>query len=543
VSYQEIVLKRDGYRCRQCGVVCRRGEADVHHLIPRSAGGSDDPSNLVTLCDGCHAAFHPNLQVKLSRRFIEKWALRLARWLDREGELSEAAGNLTPALRLFGLERFRDGQLPVVLAALAGRSVLLVSPTGSGKSLCFQLPTILRPGTAYVVSPLKALMNDQVSELQRKKLPGTFINGDLDKSEKAARYDLLERNAFKFLYCAPERFSVRDQKEVARLKGMRPNFLVVDEAHCIDRWGDDFRPDYGRLAEVREALGSPPVLAFTATAGVEAQQRIINSLGIPDAEVIVQGVDRPNIGLMRLPVNEQERAFVVSELLDLKLPGKTMIFVPSIRQGEELRVKLKELGHELPFYHGQIQPPYKREGLLKQFTGEQQPEVLQIICTNAFGMGLDVPNVRLVVHYQQPASVEDYLQEFGRAGRDGQASLAVLLVGNEDAGLPKYMARKTIESAKLASEDAARRLAAKFASIDTMQAMARERGRCFRKALLGYFEGGKAKARSSLVMRIVAWLFSSQTKVKRIPYCCDYCNNVTLANFETKALEVLRTVP
>lgn len=135
MSYRDVVLSRDGYQCRECGVLCWREDADVHHLIPRSLGGSDDPSNLVTLCDGCHAAFHPNLQAKLSRRFIERWALRLVRWLDETGRVAEAAGNLGPALRLFGLERFRDGQLAVVMAALAGRSVLMISPTGSGKSL------------------------------------------------------------------------------------------------------------------------------------------------------------------------------------------------------------------------------------------------------------------------------------------------------------------------------------------------------------------------------------------------------------------------
>jgi ATP-dependent DNA helicase RecQ len=461
-AYRELVLRRDGFRCRQCGELCHRQDADVHHLIPRSMGGSDDPANLITLCDGCHATHHPNLQIKLSRRLIERWSLRLVRWLDRNGEIAKAATNLSPALRLFGLERFREGQLPVVLAALAGRSVLLVSPTGSGKSLCFQLPSVLRPGTAIVISPLKALMSDQISELQRKKLPGTFINSDIDQEEKSARYELLANGAFKFLYVAPERFAVRDKSEVERLKSMRPNFLVVDEAHCIDRWGDDFRPDYSRLGEVRSALGRPPVLAFTATAGVDAQQRIIKSLDIPDAQVIVHGVDRPNIGFMRLQVPEAHRARVISDLLAPLVAGKVMIFVPSIRKGDELQAKLKSLGHDLPFYHGQIQPPHKRETLQKRFTGELKPEVSQIICTNAFGMGLDVPNVRMVIHYQQPASAEDYLQEFGRAGRDGKPSLAVLLAGDDDTGLLKFMARKTVEAAKLTPEDASKRLKSKI---------------------------------------------------------------------------------
>lgn len=538
-AYRELVLRRDGFRCRQCGVRCHRHDADVHHLIPRSMGGSDDPSNLITLCDGCHAAHHPNLQVKLSRRLIERWSLSLVRWFDRNGDIAKATANLTPALRLFGLERFREEQLPVVLAALAGRSVLLVSPTGSGKSLCFQLPSLLRPGTACVISPLKTLMSDQISALQRKKLPGTFINGDLDREEKSARYELLANGVFKFLYVAPERFAVRDKSEVRRLENMRPNFLVVDEAHCIDRWGDDFRPEYGRLGEVRAALGRPPVLAFTATAGVESQQRIIQSLDVPDAQVFVHGVDRPNIGFMRLHVPEPDRARVISDLLP-GIPGRAMIFVPSIRKGNELQAKLKSLGHDLPFYHGQIQPPHQRETLQKRFTGELKPSVSQIICTNAFGMGLDVPNVRVVIHYQQPASAEDYLQEYGRAGRDGKPSLAVLLTSNDDTGLLKFMARKTVEGAKLAPENSINRLNAKIRGIETMQAMALAKGACMRRLLLKYFGGGSVKKRSSLALRLVAWLYASRTKIERIGYCCDHCNKVSATNFRAIAVTVLK---
>jgi ATP-dependent DNA helicase RecQ len=139
---RESVLHRDSYRCVECGTPCSATEADVHHLLPRSAGGTDEPSNLVTLCDGCHAAHHPKLAGRLARRVMEKWAVKLALWLDRHGTISEASRNFGAALRLFGLERFRDGQLPVVEAALRGNSVLVVSPTGFGKTLCFQLPTV-----------------------------------------------------------------------------------------------------------------------------------------------------------------------------------------------------------------------------------------------------------------------------------------------------------------------------------------------------------------------------------------------------------------
>lgn len=467
--------------------------------------------------------------------------MRLARWLDRTGNVAEAAGNLGPALRLFGLEKFRDGQLPVVLAALAGRSVLMISPTGSGKSICFQVPTVLRSGVAYVISPLRALMSDQVSDLQRKKIPSTFVNSDLDREEKALRYQLLQMNAFKFLYLAPERFSVRDQSELQFLKSMRPSFLVVDEAHCIDRWGDDFRPDYGRLAEIREALGRPPVLAFTASAGAEAQKRILASLGIPEAEVVVRGVDRPNIALMRLPAERHARPAIISTLLRMHTGGKAMVFVPSKRIGEELQFALRALGHDLPFYHGKLEPPHRRESLLKQFTGEQRPEVNQIICTNAFGMGLDVPNVRLVVHYQHPASVEEYLQEFGRAGRDGKPSLAVLLVGNNDRGLLDFMANKTVEQAKRPAEEAARLIQAKSSSIGQMSTMARPRSKCLRQSLESYFEGSKAKARPSLALRIVAWLFSTRSKSTRLHYCCDACASTSLENFQIAAGKILKS--
>src|SRR3974390_1793350 len=163
---RENILRRDKFTCVECGKPCDRDEADIHHLLPRSADGGDEPSNLITLCDGCHAAHHPKLAAGLARRAIERWAVRLALWLDREGTVPEQSQHFGPALRLFGLDRFRDGQLPIVQAALTGRSLLVVSPTGFGKTLCFQLPAVLRRGASVVVSPLKALMAELVIEAQ-----------------------------------------------------------------------------------------------------------------------------------------------------------------------------------------------------------------------------------------------------------------------------------------------------------------------------------------------------------------------------------------
>lgn len=185
---RRLVLERDGYRCVSCSMSLRSRDADVHHLLPRSMGGSDELSNLVTLCDGCHAAHHPNLAGGLARRVIERWAMRLARWLDNEARALRVDQNFGPVLRLFGTSHFRGGQLPIVLAALSGKSILVVSPTGSGKSLCFQLPALLRERITIIVSPLKTLMSDQVSGLLRKKIPATFINSSLSSEEKEIRF-------------------------------------------------------------------------------------------------------------------------------------------------------------------------------------------------------------------------------------------------------------------------------------------------------------------------------------------------------------------
>ena len=233
------VLARDGNRCTSCGITVASADADIYHLVPRAAGGLDDPANLITLCDGCHAARHPNLQASLARRVIERWSLRLAHWLDRRGDIKSLDESLGAALRLLKVERFRSPQLEVVLAALRGESVLLVSATGSGKSLCFQIPILLSRGTGFVISPLKALMSQQVEGLQSRQIPGTFINGDLGPQEKALRYKLLRAGVFKFLFCTPERFdpTMVRPAEVEEISRTRPSFLVVDEAHCIDRWG------------------------------------------------------------------------------------------------------------------------------------------------------------------------------------------------------------------------------------------------------------------------------------------------------------------
>jgi ATP-dependent DNA helicase RecQ len=424
-----------------------------------------------------------------------------------------------------GKDRFREGQLEAVLAALRGESLLVVRPTGSGKSLCFQAPAVLRPGTTYVLSPLKALMADQVAELQRLKTPGTFINSDLAPFEKAARYDVLEHGALKFLYLTPERLdpsAVRDHGEIERLAAIKPTFLVVDEAHCVDRWGDDFRPSYGRLAAARKVLGNPPVLAFTATAGVTAQQRIIAGLGVPDATVLVSGVDRSNIALVRhTPTNDAQRVQIARHII-ATARGKVMLFVPTRKVGDEVRHGLSAAGLDVPFYHGQL-PQIEREFLLGQFAGRIHPEVNAIVCTNAFGMGLDIPNVRAVIHWSQPESVEDYLQEFGRAGRDGLPALAVIFKSPGDTGLRRFMAEKSAEQAAARGQDGEAALARKLEAIGTLDRLLRDRRRCLRRDIVRYFQGDAGR-RTPLSVRVLDWLLGRRVRSSKAAFCCDGCD-------------------
>jgi ATP-dependent DNA helicase RecQ len=529
-AVRQIVLRRDEWRCVDCRQRPPRNELDVHHLIPRAAGGQDVPWNCVTLCDGCHAGRHPNLQVSLARRTIERWALRLARWLDVRKELPAETQALDAGLQLFGVDRFREGQMDAVLGALRGESMLVVRPTGSGKSLCFQLPAVLKGQPAsYVLTPTKALMVDQTVGLHRRRLPATFVNSDIGRSEKTDRYELLDAGAWSMIYFAPERFGEKvNVEELGRLLDYRPSFLVIDEAHCVDSWGQDFRPDYGRLGELRELLGNPPVLALTATAGLETQQRILESLGIPKARILLTDVDRPNISLVRvLERSTARRVEIIARLLD-RLEGRALIFVATKRIGYEVQAAIAAVGFDLPFFHGQLSKR-ERDSLQGRFSGQLDPPLQVLVTTNAFGMGVDVPDVRLVVHWQHPHTIEDYLQEFGRAGRDGKPALALLFsAGPSETGLLAAMARFTTDRAKrertLTELEAAHALGRRAARIEQTQALVAQRQRCFRAGLNEVLQGKPKRRWHSPARWVLGLVFSRRRKITPAGVCCDHCN-------------------
>ena len=524
---RKVVLKRDGYKCVIPDNTCEGG-LDVHHVIPRAQGGPDHPSNLITLCDKHHAARHPTLQVSLARRAIERMGLRLAKLLSRPGELPDDLTRLSAALRALGRDRFREGQLEVILAVLKGKSVLVVWPTGAGKSICFQVPALLASGTSFVVVPMKALMVDQVAHLQDSSIvPATFINSDLSKAEKTLRYQTLESGLWKLLYVSPERFDqsrVRDPLEVERLMRVRPSYLVIDEAHHLPDWGESFRPSYRKLGQVRHGLGDPPVLCFTATAGPQTQSELLRLLEVPDADIFYRDVDRPNIALLRAFIPSAERRHKTMARLIRQCSGKTLVFVPTRTIGKEVQKGLAAFGLDVPFFHGALDN-LKRSSIQSRFCGQLAPDLNTVICTKAFGEGIDVPNIRLVIHEGQPDSPEEYWQEVGRAGRDREAATAVLFKRDDDVGIQRFMVeRKPVQGNLFPEDEDSTGRERRLKAIETLDRMIKNRDRCFRRQILEYLGAVDRRHQRSLGMRIVEWLFAAGKRQAKGNFCCDSCN-------------------
>jgi len=263
---------------------------------------------------------------------------------------------------------------------------------------------------------------------------------------------------------------------------------------------------------------------------VASQKRILDSLGIPNARVVVTGVNRKNIALVRLEgAGDEKRYAVIRDLLAIMPSGRTMLFVPTVKIGHKVQQGLHSVGLEVPLYHSQLKAN-DRDMLLGRFTGRLEPAADVIICTNAFGMGLDVPNVRLVVHWQHPASVEDYMQEFGRAGRDGSPSVAVLFTDAKDTGLLRFMADRTVDTSDLDPEARTIARQAKYQGIAEMHERATMRTVCFRAAIVRYFGEEKSRRRKSVAVRIAEWLFSRSSHVTQAQGCCDKCDQVRLDN-------------
>jgi ATP-dependent DNA helicase RecQ len=323
--------------------------------------------------------------------------------------------------RSFGYEKFRPGQEAAVAAILSGRDTVVVLPTGGGKSLCFQVPALLLPGLTVVVSPLISLMKDQVDALTAKGLPAAFINSTLTSGQVSDRLARVERGEIKLLYVAPERFDYGRTAERLRKAGV--SLLAIDEAHCISQWGHDFRPSYLRVKDVHEQLGSPTTIALTATATPDVRADISRQLALREPETIITGFDRPNLTYYVIPVkNDSDKERRLVEILR-KHEGLAVIYASTRKAVDHLTTVLERARISSAGYHAGLDDARRHE-VQDAFMTER---IRAIVATNAFGMGIDKPNVRLVIHYAMPGTLEAYYQEAGRAGRDGQHSDVFLL--------------------------------------------------------------------------------------------------------------------
>ena len=322
----------------------------------------------------------------------------------------------------WGYDSFRPKQEDIIGEALAGRDVLAIMPTGGGKSVCFQVPALMKPGIALVVTPLIALMKDQVQNLNDRGIKALAVYMGMTSKE----IDLALNNAvygdFKFLYISPERLSTRLFREYAA--EMDISFIVVDEAHCISQWGYDFRPDYLKIADIRQT-NDAPVIALTATATPSVADDIMERLGFGERNLIKTGFERPNLSYI---VRKSEDKYGQLKNICAGVPGTGIVYVRNRKKTEEIASFLNSCGVSASFYHAGLSPELraKRQEMWKS------GEIRVMACTNAFGMGIDKPDVRFVVHYDLPDSPEAYFQEAGRGGRDGKRSFAVLLWNNTD---------------------------------------------------------------------------------------------------------------
>ena len=369
----------------------------------------------------------------------------------------------------FGYDEFRLGQAAVISNALAGRNSLVVMPTGGGKSLCYQLPALALGGLTLVVSPLIALMKDQVDGLRANGIPAEFLNSSLDHATAANVERRAQAGRISLLYVAPERVSMPGFQRLLGTLDLR--LIAIDEAHCISEWGHDFRPDYRALSDLRRQFPQTPVMALTATATERVRQDIVEQLGLYDGAQFVSGFDRAN-----LTYRVQRRSGTWEALLGLlneRRGQSAIVYCFSRKETEELAARLTANGHPTVAYHAGLDPEIRRITQERFIDGD----VPVVAATIAFGMGIDKPDVRLVVHYALPKSIEGYYQETGRAGRDGLPSDCVLFFSEGDRAKQEYFIHRMTDAYARAAAEQQLQQMVDYGRLQT----------CRRKYLLAYF--------------------------------------------------------
>ena len=343
--------------------------------------------------------------------------------------------------KYFNWTQFRSGQKEVVEAILRGEDVVALMPTGGGKSLCYQLPAILSDKITVVISPLIALMKDQVDSLTARGISASFINSSLNPSEIAMRINDLQKGRTKILYVAPERFGSFEFRQI--FSKLEIFLLAVDEAHCVSQWGHDFRPDYLEIKKYIQTLAKRPIVAaFTATATPEVKEDIIQKLELKNPKVFARGFDRPNLKFfVQKNIKPKERYLEVLRLAK-SIDGSGIIYTLTRKETESLAQFLRENKVSAAAYHAGMNAP-EREKIQSEFMDNK---FKAIVATIAFGMGVDKADVRFVIHSGMPASMEGYYQEAGRAGRDGETAYCILLHSKKDTNTHKFFIRKNVEN-------------------------------------------------------------------------------------------------
>ena len=392
---------------------------------------------------------------------------------------------------VFGYKNFRPLQEAVINSVLAKKDTLVIMPTGGGKSLCYQIPALILKGITIVVSPLISLMSNQVASLEKHGVHSVFLNSSLEWKEYLKAVDEIKKGFVKIIYVSPEGLATSRIRDLLNEGNLEVSCITIDEAHCVSEWGHDFRPDYMEIFSVRKLFPKATMIALTATATEQVKRDIIKNLGLKKPEIFTTSFDRKNIFLEVQPKKSGESQVI--EFLKNHKDESGIIYCTSRRQVDELFVSLKKKGYSVLNYHA---------GLPDDVRGEHQQLFIEdkvkiIVATVAFGMGIDKPNVRFVINFDLPKSIEEYYQEIGRAGRDGQPAWALLLYTYADVHKIRYfftdMADPTKAEMKLKSM-------VNFASGNT----------CRRKALLNYF-GEK---------------YEATTGEADGSWCCDICSNL-----------------